>query len=177
MSAIRGANRLSGNVIRAGAYLTIPVATKSLSAYSKSADARRAAMQNRKHDGHRVEHVVSRGESFWSISRRFGVGVRELAAWNAMAPGDTLSVGQNLVVWTTAAVPAAAVGPAAGPIGRDLMRKLRYTVRSGDSLYEIAQRFRVTISDLLRWNGIERNRILRPGQKLTMYVDVTKQSG
>jgi membrane-bound lytic murein transglycosylase D len=49
-------------------------------------------------------------------------------------------------------------------------------VRSGDSLYLIANRFRITISDLVRWNKIDKNKILRPGQKLTMYVDVTAQS-
>jgi membrane-bound lytic murein transglycosylase D len=170
MPAIRSANGLRGNTIRAGHYLTIPVATKPLSAYSRSADARRSAMQNRERDGKRVEHVVRAGESFWSISRRFGVTTRELAAWNAMAPGDTLSIGQELVVWSGTAAPAAA------PAGNDLTRKLRYTVRSGDSLYEIAVRFRVTVSDLVRWNGIERDNILRPGQTLTMYVDVTRQS-
>lgn len=162
IGAVRSANGLAGNVIRAGGYLTIPVATRPLTAYSKSADARREATQNRERDGSRIEHVVTQGESFWSISRRFGVGVRELAAWNAMAPGDTLSVGQKLVVWAERAAPAA------GPVGRDLTRKLNYTVRSGDSLYEIAQRFRVTVGDLVRWNGIERSNILRPGQKLTM---------
>ena len=47
-----------------------------------------------------VEHVVGRGESFWSISRRYSVNTRQLAAWNGMAPGDTLSVGKTLVVWT-----------------------------------------------------------------------------
>lgn len=168
--AIRSTNGFSGNTIRAGDYLTIPVATKPLSAYSKSAPARRAATQNRERDGQRYEHVVRPGESFWTISRRFGVSVRELAAWNAMAPGDTLSVGQKLVVWSEQAAPATA------PVDRDLTRKLHYTVRSGDSLYEIAQRFRVTVSDLVRWNGISRDKILRPGQTLTMYVDVTRQS-
>ncbi|MGB5450030.1 MAG: LysM domain-containing protein, partial [Woeseiaceae bacterium] len=55
-------------------------------------------------------------------------------------------------------------------------RKLRYTVRNGDSLYLIASRFRVSIAQLTRWNKIDENKILRPGQKLTMYVDVTAQS-
>ena len=87
-----------------------------------------------------------------------------------MAPGDTLSIGQKLVVWSEQGAPAA------GPVDRDLTRKLHYTVRSGDSLYVIAQRFRVTVSDLVRWNGISRDKILRPGQTLTMYVDVTQQS-
>ncbi len=168
--AIRQTNGLSGNTIRAGAYLTIPVASKPLSEYSKSADARRAQTQNRPRDGSKVEHSVRSGESFWSIGRRFGVSVRELAAWNAMAPGDTLAVGQKLVIWTTGATPAA------GPVGNDTTRKLRYTVRNGDSLYVIANRFRVSVSDLARWNDIDKKNILRPGQKLTLYVDVTRQS-
>jgi membrane-bound lytic murein transglycosylase D len=55
-------------------------------------------------------------------------------------------------------------------------RKLSYKVRSGDSLYVIANKFRVTIADIARWNKIDTNKILRPGQTLTMYVDVTRQS-
>ena len=86
-----------------------------------------------------------------------------------MAPRDTLSIGQKLVVWTTSAPPGAATG-------QGMTRKLRYTVRRGDSLYLIASRFRITVSDLVRWNNIDKSKILRPGQKLTMYVDVTRQS-
>ena len=65
---------------------------------------------------------------------------------------------------------------ASGPGGNNLTRKLNYTVRSGDSLYLIASRFRITVNDLVRWNNIDKNKILRPGQRLTMYVDVTAQS-
>ena len=61
-------------------------------------------------------------------------------------------------------------------MGKAATRKLRYTVRSGDSLSLIASRFRVSVADLTRWNKIDKNNILRPGQKLTMYVDVTRQS-
>jgi membrane-bound lytic murein transglycosylase D len=43
-------------------------------------------------------------------------------------------------------------------------------------LYLIARKFRVGIDQIASWNGIDRNKILRPGQKLTMYVDVTAQS-
>jgi len=175
VSTIRTANNLRGNTIRAGHHLMIPVATKPLSAYSKSADARLARTQNRHRAGNKLEHIVKSGESFWTISRRYKVTHRQLAAWNGMAPGDTLSVGRKLVVWTNADVideprmsPTAALG--------NTTRKLRYTVRNGDSLYLIANRFRVTISQLARWNKIDTSKILRPGQKLTMYVDVTAQS-
>ena len=170
LASIRSANGIRGNTIRAGQYLMIPVASKALSAYSQSADARRERKQNTQRSGNRVEHIVASGESFWVISRRYGVGIRELAAWNGMAPRDTLSIGQKLVVWTKQSVPGKAIASNA------TTRKLHYTVRSGDSLYLIASRFRITINDLVRWNKIDRNKILRPGQKLTMYVDVTAQS-
>jgi membrane-bound lytic murein transglycosylase D len=88
-----------------------------------------------------------------------------------MAPRDTLSVGQKLVVWTSEAP-----GNVAALNNPATTRKLRYTVRNGDSLYLIASRFRVSIGDIARWNNIDKNNILRPGQKLTMYVDVTSQS-
>lgn len=171
VSTIRSANNLSGNMIRAGDHLMIPVATKPLSAYSQTADARRERKQAAVRKGTRVEHVVASGESFWTISRKYGVDMKKLAAWNGTSPRDTLSVGQKLVVWTSQAAPQSRTGEAG-----KLTRKLRYTVRNGDSLYLIASRFRVTVNQLVRWNNIDKDKILRPGQRLTMYVDVTAQS-
>jgi len=87
-----------------------------------------------------------------------------------MAPRDTLSVGQKLVVWTSQSTPTQALS------SNGTTRKVRYTVRNGDSLYLIANRFRISIADLVRWNKIDKGKYLQPGQKLTMYVDVTRQS-
>lgn len=174
ITAIREANNLRGNTIRAGQYLMIPVSTQPLEAYTKSAAVRLEATQNRARPGSRLEHVVASGESFWSISRRYKVTTRQLAAWNGMAPGDPLSVGRTLVVWTQALPARPAVSPVAAH--GSTTRKVHYTVRNGDSLYVIAQRFRVTVAQITRWNKIDSGRILRPGQRLTMFVDVTAQS-
>jgi membrane-bound lytic murein transglycosylase D len=178
VATIRAANNLRGNTIRAGHHLMIPVATKPLSAYSKSADARLAKTQNRTRDGNKVEHIVRSGESFWTISQKYKVTTRQLSAWNGMAPRDTLSIGKKLVVWTNAASSAIVDSPRSSPTQAlgNTTRKLNYTVRSGDSLYLIARRFRVGIDQIARWNKIDKNKLLRPGQKLTMYVDVTAQS-
>jgi membrane-bound lytic murein transglycosylase D len=176
VAAIRSANNLRGNTIRAGHYLMIPVATKPLSAYSKSADARLAKTQNRARADNKVDHVVRSGESFWTISQKYGVTTRQLSAWNGMAPGDTLPVGRKLVVWTNGTVVAESPRTSPTTALGNTTRKLSYKVRSGDSLYVIANKFRVTIADIARWNKIDTNKILRPGQTLTMYVDVTRQS-
>ena len=172
-ASVRSANSMRNNRIRAGDYLMIPVARKPLAAYGETADARRSRTQNRPRVGKRIEHRVTRGESFWTISRHYGVTTRQLAAWNGMAPRDTLSIGQRLIVWTEKPGPqttAMSVGSNA------TTRKLHYTVRRGDSLYLIASRFRITIKDLVRWNRIDRNKVLHPGQELTLFVDVTAQS-
>lgn len=170
LASIREANSIRGNVIRAGQFLMIPVASKPLDAYSLSASERREATQEKPRAANRVDHYVAAGESFWSIGRKYGVPIRSLASWNGMAPRDTLSVGQKLVVWTDNAPTSVAAS------GIATTRKLNYTVRSGDSLSRIASRFRISVADLLRWNDLDENKILRPGQRLTMYVDVTKQS-
>lgn len=175
VSTIRTANNLKGNTIRAGHHLMIPVATKALSAYSKSADARLAKTQNKTRAGDKVEHIVTSGESFWTISRRYNVTTRQLAAWNGMAPRDTLSIGKKLIVWTKGVVASSPRMSPTEALG-NTTRKLRYIVRNGDSLYLIARKFRVGIDQIARWNNIDRGKLLQPGQRLTMYVDVTAQS-
>jgi membrane-bound lytic murein transglycosylase D len=54
------------------------------------------------------------------------------------------------------------------------VRTVHYRVRSGDSLYRIAQKFSVSISDLRRWNKLSGGKYLQPGQHLKLYVDVTR---
>ena len=170
-ATIRSANNLRGSMIREGQHLMIPTATRPLDTYSQSAEQRLTLKQDKPRAGQRVEHTVAMGESLWTIAQRYKVSTRALASWNGMAPRDTLSTGRTLVVWST----AGAVPPhtSARP---DLTRKVRYTVRSGDSLSTIASRFRVRVSDIARWNKLDVKRILRPGQRLTMFVDVTRQS-
>ena len=144
-----------------------------------------------------------------------------------MAPGDVLSVGRELVVWTkepaataltstqataaaktqsptpappatTAQASAAAVSAApridatpastratgASSAANELnalksaqVRQVTYVVRPGDSLDSIAHRVRVTVADLREWNGVAAEKIIKPGQRLKMFVDVTEQSG
>ena len=56
--------------------------------------------------------------------------------------------------------------------GRGLLTDadVRYTVRSGDSLWLIARRFDVSIAALREWNGLARGQYLRPGQVLSIHA-------
>ncbi len=177
VAALQDANAIDGHLIRAGSDLLVPLASRPTDDYALSADARQAATRNQPREGReRRNHIVRAGESFWSIAQRYGVGVRELARWNGMAPGDTLGIGEQLAIWTDAPAAQAgsdrvAIAARSGPGNR--LQSVTYTVRQGDSLYRIAQRFRVGIADLRRWNDLPTGGYLQPGQQLRMRVDVT----
>ena len=176
ISVIRQINGLHGNIIRAGHYLMVPVASKRLSSYTLSVEQRRNAIQSTPRASHKIEHDVVAGDTLWDLSVHYRVSVSRLAAWNGMAPGDTLHPGQRLVIWTDNSDVAGSLKKTmlAGPSSEVATRRITYRVRRGDSLARISQRFNVSVSSLLQWNDLDNQQYLQPGQKLKLYVDVTQ---
>ena len=174
ISLIKSINEIKGTQIRAGKYLMVPTATKSLKAYTMTKNARLEKIQNKNRSGTKKAHIVRSGQSLWTISRNYGVTTAALAKWNGIAPIDTLRVGQKLIVWTKRTSEAQQISlSSTGPT--KAVHALRYTIRKGDSLSRIASRFNIRISDIKRWNKI--GKYIQPGQKLKLYVDITQQSG
>ncbi|RUO60592.1 LysM peptidoglycan-binding domain-containing protein [Pseudidiomarina insulisalsae] len=163
--AIQQANNIRGHLIRAGDYLLIPAASRDLDDYSLSADQRLSATQSRQRGSYKIDHTIVPGDTFWDLSRKYDVNLRQLAKWNGMAPTDPLRPGRKLVVW---------LSEDDKPSG--VTRNIHYQVRSGDSLARIAQRFNVTIGDIEKWNQIKRSNYLQPGQRLKLIVDVTRMT-
>lgn len=178
IEVLKQANNLRGSIIHTGRNLVIPVAVNNLNSYTLSADQRRKDIQNTPRNGRKVVHTVTAGETFWELSRRHNVSVRQLAAWNSMAPGDPLKSGQTIVIWSKKSNEAV-INPIsrAAPPRDQITRRIHYIVRKGDSLAAIAERFRVTISQLRQWNSLRKGIFLQPGQRLKLFVDVTRQSG
>ena len=163
---ISNVNELRSNMIIAGEHLIIPVALKSLDSYSLSQEQRLAKTQSKKSGEYKLNHTVKRGDTFWDLSREYDVNIRQLAKWNGMAPTDTLRPGKKLVIW---------VNDVNNQQRKNaVMRTLTYTVRNGDSLARIAGKFNVKISDLQKWNQSKLKKYLQPGQKLKIFVDVTR---
>ena len=173
VALIKQVNKIRGTSIRAGKYLMVPTATKSLMTYTLSENSRIASIQNTNRSGTKQIHIVRSGQSLWSISRSYGVTTQALAKWNAMAPIDTLRVGQKLVVWTKGKRSQTVSINQTRP--SNALHALRYTVRKGDSLHRIADRLNIRVADIKRWNRV--GKYLQPGQKLKLYVDITSQSG
>ena len=165
---VREVNNIRKNMIRAGDTLLIPTSSRDMDEYTMSAIQRLHKRQSRSpsNSRHKSNYYVRSGDSFWTISRKFGVGVRELAKWNHMAPTDPLKINQKLVVWTKK--------PKVQKNGNKVIRKVGYKVRKGDSLARIASKFSVSVGDIKRWNPKADTKYIHPGQSITLYVDVTK---
>jgi membrane-bound lytic murein transglycosylase D len=168
-SVIRQVNKLNGDMIRIGQQLLIPSSTKSSDAYALSQSQRLERKQERKRSGNKVRYTVRRGDTFWDIAREHRVSVREVAAWNGMAPGDPLHPGRELVIWSKVKQQKTVASSARS---KAMVRKVGYRVRKGDSLSTIASRFSVNVRDIASWNDLNTNRYLQPGQSLVLYVDI-----
>lgn len=160
---IQTANNLSGTSIRVGQYLMIPTSVKDEKAYALSASNRLAKTQSLARGKYKLTHTVRSGDSLWTIAHANNVSHQALAKWNGMGPRDTLRVGQKLVIWKDSTDGA-------------IIRTVFYQVRNGDTLSDIAARFSVKTHDIVKWNDLANQKYLKPGQKLKLYVDVTKVS-
>ena len=115
-------------------------------------------------------YVVENGDNLWNIARKHKTSVSKLTVLNNIKSSSTLKIGQKLSLGS--AMPASLNDTNSA----NYIRKLNYSVRSGDSLSRIATKFKVTVSDLKRWNDLNKLNVLKPGQRLTLFVDVSKTS-
>lgn len=150
VSAIRQANSLRGSLIRPGQTLIVPrFGTEA--GYSANQPQRTA-------DG--GVYVVQRNDTLWDIARAFSVSLDQLCAANGLSRNSVIRPGQRL------AVPDGSTRTAA-PVQQQARRDSgqTYTVRTGDTLYDIARDHSVSVSALKQANGLQSSRIY-PGKEL-----------
>jgi membrane-bound lytic murein transglycosylase D len=164
VNVLRNTNVLQSSKIRSGQHLLVPVAAQDASRYTALAKHLQPAAAS--NSSGKLTHKVRQGDSLWNIARQYDVTVNQVTRWNRLDNGKLIRPGQQLVIWQK------------GKISADgkRVRKVNYTVRNGDSLYRIAQKFSVRITDLRRWNNLSKGKYLQPGQHLKLYVDVTRLS-
>ncbi len=182
-------NKLKSSKVRPGRDLIIPVSMHSLdddllenAIDSMPEPAAPSKEESSEPEGERIEVVVKRGDTLYGLARKHNVSAQDIAKWNRMKMNDPLVIGHTVVVWSqdpaemdTVVIASAVSAPLAGPPQEDVLRQIRYVVRRGDTLARIAERFKVTIGQIQQWNRISKDRRLRPGQRITLHIDVTRQ--
>ncbi|MDE5818999.1 MAG: LysM peptidoglycan-binding domain-containing protein [Lachnospiraceae bacterium] len=116
-----------------------------------------------------TEYVVRSGDTLWRLAQRFNTTVDAIKSLNGLT-GDNLSIGQVLRI------------PTAGTSGGSYFE---YTVRSGDTLWQLAQRYNTTVDAIQNLNGLSGSN-LNIGQVLKIpsagatpapYFEYTVRSG
>jgi LysM repeat protein len=102
-----------------------------------------------------TRYVVQRGDTLYSIARRFGVSIWQLASLNNIPNLNLIYVGQLLIIPAPGPMPP---GPGPAPS--------RYVVQYGDTLFSIARRFGVNVWQLAAYNNIPNPNYIRAGQVL-----------
>ncbi len=156
--AIQSANSMGRRtMLSIGRVLEIPRGPGARRSY-KASPARVAG------DG---SYRVRRGDTLGRIARRQHVSVQKLQAWNGLGRSTRINVGQRLYVRK----------PGSKSTRRAATRSSKRTsgssagvhvVRSGDSAWNISRQHNVSLSALLRANGLSKRSILRPGQRLVI---------
>ncbi len=146
--------------LRAGKRLKIPIGPKQLGRAKRLAAANiLASADPSTHD--RSTYTVRRGDTLWGIARRKGVTTEQVRVWNKLKDRADIYPGNRLVIWT--------------PLGEDRGgaftaaiqdRGEFYTVKPGDTLWDIARHFSTSVRSLKRWNGISVASRLRAGARL-----------
>ncbi len=172
VSTLKQINRLKGNTIRTGRSLLIPTAQKPLKHYSLSLDSRRYKGLKRSGDGQRYVYTIKRGDNLWDIGRHYGISVKQLSAWNGISSKSILRPGKKLEIWVEEETDKTAkvIPVVSKKTVNDDSQHVSYTVVEGDSLWLISQRYAVSVKQIKKWNSLAKNRYIKPGQILDIYL-------
>lgn len=92
-------------------------------------------------------HVVTKGESLWTIARKYDVDVDTLIGANELKSHDKISIGQELTILP--------------------FKGATHKVEKGESLWEISQRYNVSVNDIMETNALSSQNI-RVGELLVI---------
>jgi len=147
----------SARFIRAGWKLKIPlrgrrVARKSWIPVKKSSPPKTIQAK-----GQLIRYTVRRGDSLWSIARRFGTTTKAIGSVNNLN-GPQLQIGQLLLI------------PKGQPTPLSFKTKT-YKVLEGDSPFLIAQKHQMSLSEFLKLNHLTPRSTIFPGQIVLVKAD------
>ena len=116
-----------------------------------------------------IRYRVKSGDYLGKIARRYGVRVSDLKRWNGLR-SNNIRIGQRLTIYPRR--PYTGTSRTSSTSKKKVAPKgtfQTYIVKSGDTLWSIAQKFPgVSVQNLRDWNDISGNKI-KPGMRLKVY--------
>lgn len=146
LRAISNANNINrAHKIYAGKVLKIPSRSNGV--------GKTMVASHRIAPGKTHSYTVKRGDNLWIIARKFSTTTKNIMASNNLS-GTTLSIGQILHISSKSQVKRAKKGAS------------KYQVKSGDSPFSIAKKYKMSLNRLLALNQLSNRSKIFPGQNL-----------
>lgn len=151
--------------IKVGQSLTIFVPQDKKDYYAsleiQSSQEKKTLVTEKKSIETTIRHKVKRGDNLAGISHKYNVTVNDIKEWNNLS-SNTIMKGQILTIKTS---------KGSERINSDIVKNesksFKYKVKKGETLGEIAEQFKVSVSNLKAWNKLSGNNI-RANQYLTI---------
>jgi len=158
---IRNWNNIRGNTIRIGQVLEIfripddrtMAQTQSVGAASVIGPVP-SGRSGRTDES--IIHVVRSGETLSEIAGRYGVTIRAIREKNNLS-GNLIRPGQELII-------ESAVNGRSADLASSTSGSQRHIVQRGDTLWDIARQYNVSVDEIRQWNNIGRS--IRPGDEI-----------
>ncbi|HAD08390.1 MAG TPA: lytic transglycosylase [Porticoccaceae bacterium] len=151
VNTLMALNQLKSTLIKVGQTLQIPAGLRE-----PPSDRHRTKVAATSGTPERYKKYQTKtGDTLTTIAAEHGVSVSELVLWNQWPRSKAILPGNDLVVSYEPPTPERA--------------KVNYKVRAGDSLYKIAKKFNVAVTEIVKWNALKKRSILHPGQRLLLY--------
>lgn len=121
-------------------------------------------------------HLVKKGETLYGIAKKYQITISELKAANNLSDKDVLKAGQKLVIPSADIENAATLSStnSSASTSNSSSKTETYIVQKGDTLYGIAKKYDIKVSEIYSLNGMSQKDVLKVGQKLK--VPVTGES-
>lgn len=110
------------------------------------------------------KYKVRKGDSLSEIAEKFGVSISDLKKWNDLS-SNIIPAGKSLKIYSNNSPTNIALGDNTNNRSANLTY---YKVKKGDTIGEIARKFKVKVSDIIAWNNLKNNKILS-GSRIKIY--------
>lgn len=162
---IQAVNHLDGEQVASGRTLLIPVSFQSIKGHEEVVTTAAKAPEPQQAPASKQSYTVKKGDTLWSVSQHFAVDQADIVSWNKLSAKSALKAGQKLVIKKTGGnIQVASTAPS--------FKQISYNVKAGDTVAQIAKKFKVNATDLRKWNNVPKNSDkLKTGAKLKIMVE------
>ena len=116
-------------------------------------------------------YTIKKGDSLWSIANEMGVNIGALSRWNNVHPDKKLMAGDKLKIRISETSHSSEEAS-----GKKVGKEIIYVVKEGDTLWSIAKKFNLTVSEIKALNHLGKGDRIHPEDRLKLRVGGTKSS-